>query len=108
MDDQFIGLPDALKCMDTYGLPLEIMMEECEKQDATDGRKTRPALDLFVRDAVNSGWTFKHAIAVCRDALIAKYGIQIGQRQADRLENGMKVHCKRYWPNVEVPPAEVR
>jgi hypothetical protein len=98
MDDNIwrLGIPNSFKYLDTYGLPLEIMMDECEKRDTT------LALDLFVRDAVNSGWTFDHAISVCMDALMARHGPQIGQQQADRLKMGMMVHYKRYWPSSDI------
>ena len=101
MDESYIHVPDAFKYFDTYGLPLEMIMDECEKRDVPGRYCVRAALDLFVRDAVSAGWTFNHAIAVCRDALVSKYGSEVGGKVADRLALGMKLHYNRYWPQPE-------
>jgi hypothetical protein len=86
-----IAIENAFKYLDTFGMPLVVQMDRLEKSGDT------VALDVFVRDAVNAGWTFEHAIACCREALMEKHGPVLGSECAERLELGMKQFWDRYW-----------
>jgi alanyl-tRNA synthetase len=92
LDDKFIGYPRAFGLSDSHGLPLAMQM------DYVESKGMRVALDVFVRDAVNAGWSFEKAIRVCEAALIEKHGPKVGKEQARRLEDGMKKFWERYWP----------
>ena len=63
------GYHDAFKMLDTFGFPLVMCMDECEKKGF------RVALDTFVFDAIKAGWSFEKAIAVVTEAVTEKYGM---------------------------------
>lgn len=75
---------NAFMYVDTYGLPLSICMDECEKQGAC------VAADSFVYDAIKAGWKFEKAIAVVVEAWAEKYGITTARRLEPLLVNGCK------------------
>ena len=49
---EFLGFHGAFALLDTYGLPLSVCMDECEKKGF------RVAADSFVYDAVRAGWPY--------------------------------------------------
>ena len=95
MDKNYVGIENAFKYLDTYGLPLVMHMDFCESKGF------RTALDYFVADAVKAGWKFEKAISVAQGALQEKYGPKLGQEVARRLESGIKMNYRRYFPMPE-------
>ena len=85
-DFRYVPFHNAFMYVDTYGLPLSMCMDECEKQGA------RVAADSFVYDAVRAGWSFDKAIAVVVEAWSEKYGAA----RANSLKQPLVDGCKKY------------
>ena len=93
--ENFAGIENAFKYLDTHGLPLIMHMDFCEKKGF------RTALDHFVADAVKAGWKFEKAMSVVQEALQEKYGPKLGQERAAILESGIRANYRRYFPMPE-------
>lgn len=66
--ESFVGFHDAFKYLDTYGLPLAMCMDACEKHGL------RVAADSFVYDALIAGWSWEKSLATVQEAWADKYG----------------------------------
>lgn len=63
----------AFLFVDTYGLPLGIIIDYCSSQGVPVDLKK------FVTDAISHGWPRRKALAVVRESLVGK----LSPRQAD-------------------------
>lgn len=89
------GYDRAFEMLDTYGLPLEIAMDECEKHGI------RVDLVAFMQKAVRANWGFDKALGTVQEALNVKYGSKVAEVVISELKTGLAFHWKELWPELD-------